>query len=89
MSDYTIPCLKKKMRQSLDTFTKPCALQNTDTEFLIGVQGNSMSFLDYIKTDLPQTKKIYSAVLDILHRSLCEKQIEHYAISLISTISIH
>ena len=87
MGDYQLEFLNKEERQFHDTFTIPDGLNVTETEFRTRVQGNSMSFFECIITDLPQIEKFQTVVLDTLLQTLYGKEIDHYATSLISTIT--
>ena len=55
---YNINYLNVKERQPLDTITIPYGLRITNTEFPTRVQGNSMTLIDYIITDIPQIEKL-------------------------------
>ena len=88
IGDYNIDYLNEKERKSLDTITIPYGLRITNTVFPTRVQGNSMSLIDYIITDLPQVEKFQIVFSDTLLRTLHGKEIDHYAKSLISTITI-
>ena len=61
---------------------------NNNTEFSTSVQGNSMSLIDYIITDLPQIENVQTDAWDTLLRALHGKNKYHYDTSFIPTITM-
>ena len=57
MGDYNIYFLNEKRRQHLDTITKPYGMRVTNIEYRTRVQGNGVTFIYYITTNLPQMAK--------------------------------
>ena len=86
MGDYNVDYLNLKEKECLETILLPYGLQIMNTDQPTRVKENSQSIIDFIITDLPNSKCFETIVSDAPLRTLQNAEIDHWATSTITSI---
>ena len=87
MGDYNLDYLNKREKESLDTIMVTYGMNITKNDKPTKISGNCKSLLDYIITDLPESKRTY--ICDTPLRTIQGKMSDHFATSIITDIKMH
>ena len=88
MGDYNIDYLNVKEKECLETILLPYGLQIVNTERPTRVKGNSQSIIDFIITDLSNSKCFEAIMSDTPLRTLKNAGIDNWATSTLTSIQM-